>query len=139
MPLYQAAGLLLIRSDGKFLLQHRDAKAPRFPLYWGFFGGGINKNETPKQAMLREIKEELNIDVIDYNLALKYDSTDDSGIQEKRWIFTAPFEKQRTLTLNEGQGMGWFSVKDLENIKIVLHNKKAIEKIVKMTKPYPLH
>jgi 8-oxo-dGTP diphosphatase len=130
MPLRKAAGLLLIRADGKFLLQHRDEKARRFPLYWGFFGGGINNSETPEQAMIRETKEELGINVVDYQLALEQNFSDDFDPQGKKWIFTAPFEKQTPITLNEGQGMDWFLTEDLENLMIIPHDKKAIADIV---------
>jgi len=46
----------------RILLQERK-KISKFGEKWGFFGGGMDKKETPEQALKREIKEELN-----YNL-----------------------------------------------------------------------
>ena len=35
----------------------------RLPNYFGFWGGGTENNETPEEALLREIKEELVLDL----------------------------------------------------------------------------
>lgn len=42
-------------------LQKRSDDAEREPGMFGFFGGGADGDENPEQALLREIKEELNI------------------------------------------------------------------------------
>lgn len=127
----RAAGLLLIKGDGSFLLQHRDNKPNiRFPGYWGFFGGGIGNDESPEAAMLRESKEELGIDVRDYQLALEQDFGDNHNPIGHKWIFMAPFEDQDPIELHEGQGMDWFRVEDLATLKIIEHDKIAIEKII---------
>jgi 8-oxo-dGTP diphosphatase len=55
---------VLIREDGSFLLAQRPAGKP-YPGYWEFPGGKIEPDETPAQAIIREIKEELNIEVLD--------------------------------------------------------------------------
>ena len=55
-----AKAILLER--GKFVLQLRDDKPLiDFPDMWSLFGGAIEKNEDPQEAMLREIEEELCI------------------------------------------------------------------------------
>ncbi|MCX6791383.1 MAG: NUDIX domain-containing protein [Candidatus Gribaldobacteria bacterium] len=41
-------------------LQKRSDNAKRAPGKFGFFGGGIDGAETPEQALVREIKEELD-------------------------------------------------------------------------------
>lgn len=56
--------IIITNAEGKYLLQMRDGgKAIRDPLHWGFFGGGIEPNESPSDAALRELREELGIDV----------------------------------------------------------------------------
>ena len=54
------SGAILRIKEGKILFQLRD-KNGRNPNKWGIFGGGIKKNETPEQAVIRELKEELGI------------------------------------------------------------------------------
>ncbi|MBP1747531.1 MAG: Radical domain protein [Deltaproteobacteria bacterium] len=53
-------GLLIENSEGKVLLQLRDDRPDiPYPNCWGTFGGQVEINETPEQAIKREIKEEL--------------------------------------------------------------------------------
>ena len=49
--------------EGKTLLIHHKAIDSWFPV-----GGHIEKNETPDEAVVREFKEELNIDVEKYEI-----------------------------------------------------------------------
>ncbi len=51
---------LIVAADGRVLLQHRDATPGLSGAgLWGFFGGHIEPGETPADAFLREIDEEL--------------------------------------------------------------------------------
>lgn len=52
---------VLIRVKGGVLLQLRDNNTTSFPLRWGFFGGSLEKGEKPREAGLREVREELGI------------------------------------------------------------------------------
>ena len=43
-----------------FFLQKRSDAAARNPGWFSIFGGGVEKGESPAEAMIREIKEELD-------------------------------------------------------------------------------
>lgn len=47
----------------KLVVQRRDDKAPNNPNLLGFFGGRIEKDETPLQALRREMAEETSLGV----------------------------------------------------------------------------
>lgn len=53
--------LILWHRRHGFLMQRRSADAPVMPSSVGFFGGGIRQGETPYQAALREMDEELGL------------------------------------------------------------------------------
>lgn len=53
---------ILIKNN-KILMSKRDKKKREFPGYWEFPGGKCNKNESIKDCIVREIKEELNVDI----------------------------------------------------------------------------
>lgn len=52
----------LIRENGKILITQRPARQSH-SLEWEFVGGKIEPGETPEQALARECREELAIDV----------------------------------------------------------------------------
>jgi 8-oxo-dGTP diphosphatase len=53
---------VLLRPDGEFLLAQRPAGKP-YAGYWEFPGGKVEPGEAVSQALVREIKEELGVDV----------------------------------------------------------------------------
>lgn len=53
------AALAAIRHQGRLLLQRRDVASRRFPGLWEFPGGKVEAGETPREAVLRELQEEI--------------------------------------------------------------------------------
>jgi len=56
------AAVALVDADGRVLLARRPAGKPMAGL-WEFPGGKIDDGETPEACLIRELKEELGIDV----------------------------------------------------------------------------
>lgn len=52
----------LVDADGRVLVQRRPAGKP-MPGLWEFPGGKVEPRETPEVALIRELAEELGIDV----------------------------------------------------------------------------
>lgn len=52
----------LIRNDGKFMICQRPENKSR-PLLWEFPGGKVEAGETKEEALVRECKEELDIEL----------------------------------------------------------------------------
>ncbi len=62
MKVVEVAAAVILRPDGSFLLGRRPSGS-FYPGYWEFPGGKVEANETPREALLRELQEELGIAV----------------------------------------------------------------------------
>lgn len=62
LPLLLVAAVVLVDPDGRVLLGSRPA-GKAYAGWWEFPGGKIEKDETPEQALCRELQEELGITV----------------------------------------------------------------------------
>lgn len=58
----EVAAAVITRPDGSFLLGQR-APGTFYPGYWEFPGGKVEPGETPRDALARELREELGIEV----------------------------------------------------------------------------
>ena len=106
-----ALAVAILYQDNKFLMQLRDnIPGILYPGYWGLFGGHMEEGESPRQAIQRELLEEIN-----YELPGTFSEfgmySDDKVI---RHVFHAPLSVELDkLTLNEGWDMGLLSSEDL--------------------------
>lgn len=58
---YNGINFVLVRRDGKVLMQLRDSGTRKCPNQWCFPGGAIESMETLLDALLREIEEETHL------------------------------------------------------------------------------
>lgn len=71
-------GCLVISQDNHIVLQKRGRDWQRFPDYLCEFGGRIENNESPVQAMIRELHEELGTRVLTDDLIFLGAITEDT-------------------------------------------------------------
>jgi 8-oxo-dGTP diphosphatase len=68
MGLVLVAAVALVDADGRVLIARRPPGKPMAGL-WEFPGGKVEEGERPETALIRELKEELGIDVAEACLA----------------------------------------------------------------------
>lgn len=104
----------IILYNNKILLQKRDNKKNIFfPGHYGLFGGALNKQETKKKGLLREIKEELgitiNVSKLKYLTSIDLDFSSINFKKYNRTVFIIRLKKQdlKKIKLHEGEKMIW--------------------------------
>ncbi|MCE7062947.1 (deoxy)nucleoside triphosphate pyrophosphohydrolase [Dyadobacter sp. CY343] len=103
----------VIEHNGKILAGQRSA-ALSFPLKWEFPGGKVEQNESDEEALVREIMEELNVE-IDILQRLPETSKD----QGWREIILVPFIcnlHTNNIILTEHEQIRWLSPEDLPTL-----------------------
>ena len=68
IPVLLVVAVALIDADGRILLSQRP-EGKQMSGLWEFPGGKIEEGETPEVALVRELKEELSIDITESCLA----------------------------------------------------------------------
>jgi 8-oxo-dGTP diphosphatase len=106
LPVLTVVAVALLDADNRILLTQRPEGKPMAGL-WEFPGGKVNAGETPEAALIRELHEELGIDIRASCLA---PLTFASHSYEKFHLLMPLFvcrQWQGTLTARENQNMAW--------------------------------
>lgn len=126
-----SACIILYDAGKRFLLQHRSLDAERMPGYWAFFGGGIEDNETPTEAVYRETFEELCYNLKNPEFVFEQDFKLDT-IDGHMKVYIDAFEDDvSSLRLQEGQDWGWYTAEETERLKMIEHDRRVIEEVSK--------
>jgi 8-oxo-dGTP diphosphatase len=104
--------IAILYQENKLLLQLRDnIPTILYPGYWCLFGGHLDPDETPEQAVVREIKEEINYDLPQVQ---KFGISEDERVV--RHVFHAPLSVNLAeLTLAEGWDWGLATLEEIRS------------------------
>lgn len=106
-------------------LQKRNPDAKRLPGYFGFFGGGIEADESPKSGLKREIQEELGIQIENFSHFGYYEFY--AAIIDA-FSLQVDSEFPNKITISEGEYGKFFSESDILEEKLIIDQDKLILK-----------
>jgi 8-oxo-dGTP diphosphatase len=113
------AAIILENDKSGFLLALRDNKPGiPFPNHWDLIGGHVEEGETPEEALVREVKEELNIELKEYTFFRMYECLTDDAYENIKYIYSGkidiPIEE---ITLLEGERPQYFSREEIPDVR----------------------
>lgn len=121
------AGSAAIFKDDKILLLKRSEKKSKFPSYWTFPSGGIeNHDKNIEDTVIREVKEETNIDFIPKNKFSFYDGI----INNERYfalVYTGEWSGDIKIDQEESSEYGFFTYQEAMNLPLAFSYKEVIE------------
>ena len=113
----------IIRKDGKIFATQRGYGD--FKDWWEFPGGKIEAGESPEQALVREIREELSTDIIIEKLlrTVEYDYPK-FHLTLHCYLCTLASD---SLHLNEHEAARWLSKDDIHTVKWLPADEEVLE------------
>lgn len=115
---------ILVNSGGQILLQFRDQYSKHYQNMWCFPGGSLERNETPLQALLREVKEEFNI-ILDLDKCTEL-MRHDLPYDESVLVFVCKVARDQLTELHEGKAIRWFEMDDIKNTELGFEQNKVV-------------
>lgn len=130
----KAGARAVIINDGKILLIHRIKYGKE---YWVLPGGAIEEGEIPKQALIREIKEETNFDIEIEKLLWEHTDTSYTPITKAYYFLIKSFKGKLEFIGPELDKMSsdnkyileWIDLNKIKNI--LLYPEEIKKKLIK--------
>lgn len=121
----EVVAAIIIKNNKIFAAQRKDEG--ELAKKWEFPGGKIENNETKEEALKRELKEEMDIDVVvlDYFLTVKHEYKT-FNITLHSYICKLDSEK---INLNEHIDSKWLSNDELFNVDWALADIPIVKKL----------
>ena len=114
------AHVIFENEDGELLLCLRDNEPSiPFPHHWNLIGGHIEEGESVEDGLIREVKEELNLNLMGHKFWRSYVCLEGDVHPNIKYMYTAkinlPIEE---ITLMEGEKVQYFTKEEVLNLKL---------------------
>ncbi|SFR97238.1 B12-binding domain-containing radical SAM protein [Anaeromicropila populeti] len=120
--------IIIENSAGKILLQHRDKNPEiKYPNTWVLFGGGKEPEESPEEAIQRELMEELEFTLKDYEFYQNYHYVDEEE-EHLQYIYYIKLDLDvNQLKLKEGDDLNYFSWSEIKQLSLGFNVSDILE------------
>ncbi len=101
---------------GEFLISQRAASRPTCPLMWECVGGSVTAGEDSLTGALREVKEEVGVELRPENGAMLHSTLRDDNFRDV-WLFLYDGEIDlKNATTDEVADVRWMTVADIRRL-----------------------
>ncbi|PKE34869.1 8-oxo-dGTP diphosphatase MutT [Macrococcoides caseolyticum] len=123
----KVVGAVIVK-EGKILCAQRNEHTS-LPLMWEFPGGKIEENETPEDALKRELMEEMKCEITVGDKVVTTVHEYDFATIELTTFYSEMVNER--IVLEEHIDMKWLAPKELDTIEWAPADVEAVEKIMK--------
>lgn len=121
----------LKNAKGEFLIAKRPEDKP-FAGYWEFPGGKIQGIETPEEALLRELREELDLSLsLSHFKPLTFISEPHQNFHLVMILYEVFIENQKPNAL-EGQELAWVNFENIQDYQLLPADWPMVETLKKI-------
>lgn len=124
----RGSSIIFINSQKEILLFLRD-DIPHIPSpnIWDVPGGHVEPDETPEECIVREMKEEMGLDIKDYQLfsVIEFDDRIEYTFWQKANLDIDKIE------LTEGQCLKWFTENEAKSTELASGFNQIVEDFFK--------
>ncbi len=117
----------IIISKDKILLAKRSSTLSEEPNKWENMGGSIDEGESPSEAILREAKEELGIELLLKGIALEY--KDKEGNVNCTVYYSETNQTPRLMEKDACTEIKWFSKEEIKDLELAQYTKNDFTKL----------
>ncbi|ASK86994.1 (deoxy)nucleoside triphosphate pyrophosphohydrolase [Sphingorhabdus sp. SMR4y] len=118
----------LVDQNGRILVQKRPAGKPMAGL-WEFPGGKVEIGETPEAALVRELKEELGIDVDEADLEPVTFASDALGARHLILLLYIGKKWSGDVRSAELQDVQWLEIEAIRNLPMPPADGPLVQKL----------
>ena len=121
---------IIVNDDGRMLTIRRSGTDIARPFYWDLPGGELDFGEGSQEGIIREIKEETNLEVQDLSILDVISKINNKG---EFWVticYRAKFKSGEIKLSYEHDDFQWIIVDKFLKLKATWRNKKFVEKFM---------
>lgn len=129
------AAIILENDSSELLLYLRDNKPGiPFPDCWDLIGGHVEEGETPEEALIREVKEELGITLDEFRFFRRYECRTGDAYPNEKYIFAGRIDIPiENITLYEGERAQYFKRSEIPYVNFANILREVVMDYINVT------